>query len=143
MYYKKENYYLCTQMNKEMTNLYPLRPASWRPEDEYGPLCMDFEPCYTYLEGDERERRWVDYQNMCYCFLGKEKDGLIDGKKFWSISPEKPNGATLTEDNLHLIKWFVEWSSEDSDIGYEWDFEKHEPIRVLLLKDSVYEERRI
>lgn len=104
-------------------------------------------PNYWYEEGKPREEYWVDSQNLFYhkfyqdfYDLGlvdddgnpiKDENGedKKDPRKWWLISPYKPKGVTITEENEDLIKWLVEESyldSEEKDYEfYEWDFENH------------------
>lgn len=87
-------------------------------------------PMYRYIEGKSKEEWWVDSQNcMYYTFQETDKEfDLINGRKWWLISPMKPKGTVITKDNRNLIKWIVDFSSEDDDMDKEWDFKNHKPI---------------
>lgn len=105
-------------------------------------------PNYWYEEGKKHEEYWVDAQNLFYYkFLEEpfelgieDKDGnkildengkpKKDPRKWWLISPYKPIGTTITNENAEeLIKWCVEMCYLDNGKKnyefYEWDFEKH------------------
>ena len=100
--------------------------------DNYEYLKNFVVPCYRYIEGEKKEKYWVDIQNCEYFTYDKVDDsnGLFRGKKnFWIIWPCKPKGVTLTEDNQDLVKWFVCDSSVEEDENLEWDFDNHEPIK--------------
>lgn len=90
-------------------------------------------PAYSYVEGDERERYWVDSQNCYYHIVCEETDEKtdkrFDGKKYWIIEPYKPVGVILTEENFKelqpQIKWLVTDTSEEIHEEREWDFDNH------------------
>lgn len=96
-------------------------------------------PVYTYIEGEKREKYWVDDQNMWYHFFKEEDldeyDTYVESRKYWVIAPFKPKGTTINAENADkLIKWLVAFSwhtsshPEHDDVEYncyEWDFENH------------------
>jgi len=100
-------------------------------------------PAYWFVEGDEKERYYLDEQNMIYheLLLGdklsqEEFDKHVETRKYWIISPYKPKGKKVTEENAYdIVKWLVSDSyhtdlqspyMDDVDYaGYEWDWEKH------------------
>lgn len=97
---------------------------------------MDYEflkgfvtPAYSYIEGDNECRGWVDSQN-CYYNIIPDED-LIDGKNYWIIEPVKPKNVKVSnqEDWDKYVKWFVSISSVGEDEGLEWDFKTNKPIR--------------
>lgn len=93
-------------------------------------------PAYSYIEGDKKERYWVDSQNCWYHMICEETDEKtdkrFDEKKYWIIEPYKPIGIQITNDNFEeikpKIKWLVTDTSEVDDRGKEWNFEKHQVI---------------
>lgn len=95
-------------------------------------------PAYSYIEGDNRERYWVDSQNCYYHIVCEETDEQtnlrFDGKKYWIVEPFKPKDIVLTaenwSENKNKIKWLVTDTSEDCDSETEWDFKEHKPITV-------------
>ena len=114
-----------------MENCYKLKPSNYRISRYYEPIKAFVVPAYLYVEGNTHENYWVDSQNLFYhVFLDDVKDGLIDGKKFWMISPYKPIGIKITQENEGLVKWLVEESTDVEDNELEWDFENHKPIRT-------------
>lgn len=108
-------------------------------EENYELVCAVVTPAYTYIEGEKREKYWVDDQNMLYHFFYDEEHGdgetYVETRKYWVISPYKPKGTKITPENADsLIKWLVSFSwhtsthPEHDDIEYdlyEWDFENH------------------
>lgn len=90
-------------------------------------------PAYSYVEGDKKEHWWADSQNCFYYVICEETDPdtdkRYDGKKYWIIEPHKPEGIVITDKNYEelksQIKWLVTDTSEESDSGKEWDFDKH------------------
>lgn len=100
-------------------------------EENYEPLSCFAIPCYSYTEGNKYEEYWIDWQNCVYYYIedaDEEKRGYNkEGKKQWIISPVKPVGVKITEENEDLIKWVV-YSGPDEDYYKEWDFEKHCPL---------------
>lgn len=90
--------------------------------------CGMIRPCYTYKEDDDHEDTWIDDQNAEYnLYNDVDKDtGLIDGKKWWMISPYKPKGSVVTKENeKELLSWRVSDSYDGSDIDKEWNFKEH------------------
>lgn len=79
---------------------------------DYVPMSGWVMPCYWYEEGKDNEEYWNDYQNMAYYKfiedLEDEKGNEIeDTRKWYVISPFKPQDTVITEDNEHLVKWMV------------------------------------
>lgn len=97
--------------------------------ENYEPLSGLATPCFSYIDGDEKEKFW--YDSLTFFFIHDFEDGdLIDGKKYWCIEPHKPKGFEMTKKNLENapsdpIKWFVTFSSVDEDVDKLWNFEKH------------------
>lgn len=101
-------------------------------KDNYECIKCGISPAITYIEGDDREEYWVDFQNAEYYIYQDvdEKTNLIDGKKWWFLTEYKLKGVELTNENEDdIVKWFVFDSYSCSDVNLEWDFEKHEPIK--------------
>ena len=89
-------------------------------------------PSYSYIEGDDSETFWVDSQN-CYMHIIPLPDHFskIDGKDYWIIEPMAPKDITIKDEkdwDLY-VKYFVTWSSIESDESLEWDFKLHKPIK--------------
>ena len=111
-----------------MSNLYPLKPANFKIARYLEPVKAFVVPCYTYSEREKSEEYWVDFQNMFYYFMGEEdENGLVEGKKYWVISPYKPQNVVITKENSNLVKWVVEFATDTDDVDYEWDFKEHKP----------------
>ncbi len=112
-----------------MNNCYKLKPANYKPVEDYEIIEAFAVPCYVYYEGNEHEEYWVDFQNMCFYVFEKIENNLVGGKKYWIISPFKPKGTKIEKSNSNLVKWFVEWASDEHDEGFEWDFKNHNIIK--------------
>lgn len=95
----------------------------------YVPLYGFVIPAYLYIEGEEKERYWVDSQNIDYYLYNKNI--IDDNKNWWMICPYKPEGVTITAENQEeLVKWCVYDTSVDDDEDKKWDFETHKPINI-------------
>ena len=85
--------------------------------------------CYQYIDGQPQESFYVDSQNCDYhTYNNKNYDketGLINGKNWWIICPHMPKGTEPSENNKHLLKWYVSDSSKDEDLDKEWNFNEH------------------
>lgn len=100
-------------------------------KDDYEIVERYIVSCYTYIEDDKSESLWYDSDDA-YDYIGTNiSDGrLLDEKKWWIIYPYKLKGSTITEDNMmEVVKWFVSESYDKSDIGLEWNFDNHCPIK--------------
>ena len=108
---------------------------------DYVLLNNTIRPCVRYIADEEgkpaNEELWVDEQNcMYYTFIDEnahydEKTRLVDGKKYWIISPFKPRGTKVTEENQwDLIKWFVTDCTDEDDLNKMWDRDKCVPLDI-------------
>ena len=100
--------------------------------DNYELVISFAMPCYLYIEGESKEKFYVDEQTCDY-YLFNDKDAE---PKFWKIMLYKPNNIKhVDKNNIHLCKWLVnesyhelvyDDSDDDTDYEYyEWDFKKH------------------
>ena len=100
--------------------------------DNYELVISFAMPCYLYIEGESKEKFYVDEQTCDY-YLFNDKDAE---PKFWKIMLYKPNNIKhVDKNNIHLCKWLVnesyhdfvyDDSDDDTDYEYyEWDFKNH------------------
>ena len=106
-------------------------------ETKYKPLVCNITPVFRFIDGDDTEMFWVDYQNcVCYTYNNSKYDkntGLIDGKNWWILWPYIPENVETVGENDNIqskVKWFVDDSSRTEDIDKEWDFENHK-VKVI------------
>ena len=104
--------------------------------DNYELVISFAMPCYLYIEGESKEKFYVDEQTCDY-YLFKDIDNV---PKYWKLMLYKPNNIKhVDKNNIHLCKWLVNESyhdfvsNDDKDNSnddteyeyYEWDFNKH------------------
>ena len=94
---------------------------------KYVPVRGNVVSVYLFIEGNQGEEFWMDSQNCeyhLYCSeFYDEKTGLFCGKNWWLLWPCVPEG---TEDFTKVkVKWYVDDSSVNDDVGKEWDLKKH------------------
>jgi len=101
--------------------------------ENYKGLEGDFIGVFRYIEGDDKESFWIDFQNCMYYTYCKNYDDdthLLGGKNWWILWPHIPkNDDTIikNDDGTSNVVWFVDDSSIETDIEKEWDFNNHKP----------------
>lgn len=75
----------------------------------------------AYVKGEKREEYWEDIQNCLYYYFS---DKAAPDDEYWIISPVKPVGVQITDDNADVIKWVV-YIGPNDDEECEWDFDNH------------------
>lgn len=101
---------------------------------DYEELKCAILPCFLYYEGVKKEEYWVDIQN---CFYHKIDDDELWEKPHWIITPYKPTGTVVKEDDdPNIIRWFVSLSKNCVDNDKEWDFVNHCPKDDVMLLES-------
>lgn len=63
---------------------------------DYEELKCAILPCFLYYEGAKKEEYWIDIQN---CFYHKIDDDELWEKPHWIITPYKPTGTIVKEDD--------------------------------------------
>lgn len=104
--------------------------------DNYELVISFAMPCYLYIEGESKEKIYVDEQTCDY-YLFKDIDNV---PKYWKLMLYKPDNIEhVNKGNIHLCKWLVnesyhdfvsnddnDDSNDDTDYEYyEWDFKNH------------------
>lgn len=82
----------------------------------------DIIPVYTYIEGDNKEDYYVDFQNAIYYLLDDTGEPV---ENWYIIAPYVHKDLYDTPYTEKDFKWFVILSSNPKCIRYEWDFENH------------------
>lgn len=100
--------------------------------DNYELIISFAMPCYLYIEGESKEKFYVDEQTCDY-YLFNDIDNV---PKYWKLMLYKPNNIKhVDKNNIHLCKWLVnesyhdfisDDSNDDTDYEYyDWDFKNH------------------
>jgi len=99
----------------------------------YKPILGEVVPIYLFIEGDDKEKFFVDSQTCDYELYKKldKETLLIDGNNWWIMWPHVYKNTKNNTISTKKIKWFVDASSRTEDIDKEWDFKNHKVIELI------------